>query len=398
MDIEMPRLNGLEATKFIMKECPTPILILSNETLNESHGTGVLLKRYFGAFPSRHLFSLYMQKSGNEPWLKQSFRVTLLGSKGKQSIEEFLKQSNFVPDIIFSTAVWESDLELLNLTLKVVGPKVPVIQFFMDLMPFQEQSFFDQLRELSPSVHSIWALTQPMQRILSSELGRSVEHITGLHLKLPKDLLFRETRDNGEKFRTVMIGNFYNPDMVPFMREFWKQCRALLPGLGPIEWYVDASKAQGLFEEEVLDPGLEFIWRGFFAGALLRERLIGADLALLPFNCGERASSNYQRYSLPSRISEYASAGLPVFAFATKDTPLSKFVMETGCGKVTTGVSIEKSVEAFVEYVEDTKARENAGKRGLKLAFENFDLDRFRSWFHAFLIDTIRDSKTETTL
>jgi len=358
------------------------VLILSFETLNETHGTGVLLKRYFSEFPRTHLLSLYRRETG-VPWLQQSAQIRTSGRAGSAEVAVALRTFRFRPDIIYATALHEADIDLLNDVLAVVAPTLPIVQHFMDFIPNSADVFVRRFRGMAPRISEVWALTGALQRMLQDRLGRQVELVTGLLQDLAVDYR-RSQPEYSPLFRTIMLGNFYNPAVATVVRDLWAECRARLPGLGPVEWYVAPKRVQDLLDSGI-DMGLDFVWRGFVTGRRLEAVLRRADLGLVGFNCGTAATTDYQRYSLPSRLAEYAAFGVPVFALATPDTPLAELFRNTGLGRSCDAREISAAAGQLTDFIGDRNARSNCGAAGRRLAESDFDIGRFQRWFHGRL-------------
>ncbi len=364
------------------------VLILSYETVNQSHGTGVLLQRYFGDFPREKLMSLAHRDVG-PAWLRRAAVVAGRGPDAVRKVGELLR--DFQPDLIYATALSEADLDLLEVVRRAMGRPVPIIQHFMDFIPQDEVRFLTKFRRLLPAITELWALTEPIQQLLRTKLGREPRLVTGLLQRVPDEFRAQHA-EFGPGFRTVMVGNFYNVAVIPYVREIWARCRAQLPGLGPIEWLVSPQRLQDLLDRGA-DPGLDFVWRGFFSGGRLQQRLAAADLALLPLNSEREATSHYLRYSLPSRLAEFACVGVPVLAIASADTPLATFVRRHGVGRVVGGQSPKAAAAAIVAFIRDRAARAQAGAAGRQLAEEQFRIDRFCAWFNQTLVDVVRRSR-----
>jgi hypothetical protein len=186
-----------------------------------------------------------------------------------------------------------------------------------------------------------------------------------------------------------MVGNFYNPKVVDFIREVWSRARTRLPRLGPVEWYVSPARVQALLDGG-FDPGVDFVWRGFFGGQQLLGKLAQADLGLLALNHEPQASSDYLRYSLPSRLAEFACAGVPLFAVASPDTPLARFIARHGIGRTSTGPDPARVADDLVAFIEDRAARGAAGLAGRALAERDFRIDGFPDWFNGRILRLAR--------
>lgn len=371
--------------RLIAKDRLPRVLILTSETLNETHGTGVLLKRYFRVFPAVHLFSLCHSESG-KPWLDNSEVISGQRLTG-EVVGELLRRHLFVPDLVYATALNENDLPLLAAVIAALPTGIPVVQHFMDYMPHAADAFDARFREMLPSVTEVWALTDSLRTMLREKFKRPVELVTSLQQAVPREWR-QEHRPYAPGFRTVLLGNLWQPWLVPLLRDVWSLVRAELPGLHPIEWYVHPQRVQAVLDAGY-DPGFEIVWRGFLTGPALQERLRGADLALVPFNSDARAANDYARYSLPSRITELACAGLPLLAVASADTEPARFIAQQAVGRTVAGPTPEPIAAALVDFIRDVEARRCAGTASRALAEREFQLEPFQEWLIGHFLDLI---------
>ncbi|MDQ8186437.1 hypothetical protein [Pelagicoccus sp. SDUM812002] len=348
------------------------ILILTSETLNNGHGTGVLIQRYFSGYPKENLFSISSLGTG-KPWLKRSVCIK---DGTPRKIEAVLTEEGFEPNIVYATAINELDIFLLSSVLQVLPESVKVVQHFMDFMPHDETLFLNRLNPLLPRISEVWALTDSLSTALGGKIGRPVEHVSALFQNV-SDLPRVESMGPG---RLVMLGNVWNPKTVGFLESVWSYCKKEVPDLGPIDWYVHPNRIQSLVEMGV-ELGDAIHWKGFSTGELLLSRLARYDAALIGFNFDAKAEDGYARYSLPSRLTEISMAGLPLFAVASPDTELARFVGEEKVGAVASGpnpIEVGKKLSGFLS---DRKGLEEAGRKTRALAETRFDLRQFRPRF-----------------
>lgn len=376
------RLSG---GRTVLRRNLPKVLILTHETLNESHGTGVLLKRYFDHFPPSHLFNFCRNETG-QPWLANSAVLTGAAPTGL-AVRQILDRHGFVPDLVYATAFNENDLPLLGAVLRSLPSAVPVVQHFMDYVPHDTVAFEAEFKPMLSRVTQIWALTESMRAMIAARMGRDVELVTALQQEVPA-LWKGEHRLVGPGFRTVLLGNLWQPWVLPILRDAWREVRSTLPGVLPIEWYVHPQRVQAVMDAGC-DPGFEIVWRGFITGQALQERLREADLAVVPFNRESTAANDYARYSLPSRLTELASAGLPLFAIASPDTEPARFVARHEIGRAAAGPDPAAITTALVDFLRDTAARERAGAAARRLAEREFQLAPFQEWLHGRLLDLV---------
>ncbi len=352
------------------------VLILTYETLNSSHGTGVLLQRYFGDFPADKLFSVCHTATG-QPWLKGSLVLPPADGPSDRAaaLVTALQAGDFAPKLVYATAFNENDLELLDVVLSVVPPGTPVIQHFMDYMPHDPAVFDERFRSLSNRVREIWALTEGMATELTARYSRPVRLVTALHQEAPA-VAKTEHEPVGSDFRAVILGNLWQPWTLPVIREAWKRCQAAIPGLRPIDWYVHPARVQALIDAGY-ELGDEVVWRGFHSGNALQTRLREADLALLPFNVHAEALDGYTRYSLPSRLTELCGAGLPIVALASPDTEPARFLTARDCGVAISGVDVDAVAALLLSLLGDPGRREALGAAARQVAETEFAMGPF---------------------
>ena len=367
------------------------VLVLTHETLNGTHGTGVLLKRLFADFPPEHLFSLSHTANG-DPWLPQSVVLPSIGSRRERvaTLTQQLRRTGCAPGLVYATAFSEPDLTLLQTVLDALPQGTPVIQHFMDYMPHEAGVFDARFMTLSPRISEIWALTGSMAEELHRRFGRAVRHVSALHQELSASFK-RDHRPFGAEFRTVMVGNLWQPDTLPLLRRVWAMCLERIPGLAPIEWYVHPTRVQALIDGG-WELGDEIVWRGYYAGRALSERLASADLALLPFNADRQAQAGYARYSLPSRLTELCGAGLPIVAIASRDTEPAGFLESHGCGLAVAGSNESAVASVLTQVIRDQVMRQRMGVAARRVAEEDFAIGPFRQWLLGTLVRMVRSA------
>ncbi|MDD4347877.1 MAG: hypothetical protein PHF70_02120 [Opitutales bacterium] len=372
-------------TEIPADELPS-VLVLTSETLNSTHGTGVLIQRYFGDFPSSRLLSVYQLEVGLPTW-KNNFRFSTDLPLDEQAarLRALMKQIGFVPQVVYATAFNENDLKVLEGVLSALPNGIPVIQHFMDFTPNDENAFLERFEQLQSSSLELWALTSGMASYLEQLLGRTVRHVSALHQRLPTDEYARKDKPC-DVIRGVLLGNFWQWPMVHVVSSAWHKCRENIPSLSRINWYAHPERVQQIVDSGV-ELGDELVWRGFYSGLALHDRLCRADFAILPFNAEEKAMNGYSRFSLPSRITELCSAGLPIFAIASPDTEISKFIESRGCGQAVPGNDPDILAASLMSFLLDVQARDKMATRSRAIAESEFDPGHFQRWFVSRLVD-----------
>jgi signal transduction histidine kinase len=104
MDIDMPKLNGIEATKTIMEECPVPVIILSAYDFD-----------YLVEDASKVGISAYLSKPTNENELKRAIEIAMArfnDIKQSKKLAKSLQKSNLE---------LEKALEAKNKFVRIIG-------------------------------------------------------------------------------------------------------------------------------------------------------------------------------------------------------------------------------------------------------------------------------------
>lgn len=360
------------------------ILILTYETLNSTHGTGVLLQRYFASFPQEKLFSLCHTATG-QPWLKQSCVLPGMASKEERAevLAQQLRAVSFQADLVYATAFNELDLDLLETVRSVLPEGTPVIQHFMDYMPHDSAAFDARFRAMEEQVAHVWALTDGLTNDLARRYGRRVELVTALH-QSPSATWKTDYAEQPADVRAIILGNLWQPWTLPVINRIWGRCRAEIPGLRPIDWYVHPARVQSIVDAGY-EVGDHVVWRGFYSGQALQERLRQAELAILPFNISVEAADGYTRFSLPSRLTELCGAALPIFALASSDTEPARFLAAKSCGLSGSGADEDAVVATLVQCIRHRAIRVALGKQARHIAETEFAFDAF----HAQLLGTL---------
>lgn len=96
------------------------VLLLTDETINATHGTGVVLQRFFSNFPRANLFSVHRSGLGLSS-IPHSYCVATapLATDLWKELARMLDQIGFQPDLIYSTAYIEPDLTILEAILDI---------------------------------------------------------------------------------------------------------------------------------------------------------------------------------------------------------------------------------------------------------------------------------------
>jgi glycosyltransferase involved in cell wall biosynthesis len=404
------------------------VIILTDGVVNLEHGTGTSLIRHFSSFPPHKLLNLFWLGNGNHgaPAFENALRVRVkarprqaqqirtlkdLLQMGKHwtldlarrairllrpgdainpsELRSRIEGMGFSPDIVYATCFGQPSLRILSELLHQYGGELPAIQHFLDYFPdLFEGSAEQELQSVAPSLSEIWSLTRSLADEIAPQLGREVRVVNTFCDELPAGYK-TEHREYGPDFAAVIMGNIWRPDILDDLFEAWNWAGRELDGLRPIEWMCHPRSLDRLRREGVnLGPEIQPV--GFFQGAELQEKLRHADMTIIPLNREAYPETDYARFSLPSRITEIAAAGLPVFLAASPDTETARYVEEHGIGVVATPADKERFRETLLTFIQDRDLRAECGRRARALAEREFDIDRYRNFLYGKLAEHAR--------
>lgn len=298
-----------------------------------------------------------------------------------------VSSQSFAPDLVYAVAFSDVGLGLVDHLMKRLPPRIPLIQYFMDYQIPRGLGGNRYLRRVLSRADEVWALTDEIAEAVkpvAAEFGKEVRVQNGFHMKVPDRWKQHHRKFGQGHFRCVIIGNFWQVSMALVVKRVWRRVQELLPGLESIRWYCLPESV--LRTREVVgnvEPELAPV--GFFAGEELIDHLISADMAIIPFNTRRTPENDYARYSLPSRLTELLSVGLPVFCIAGIETPLSRYVLRHRLGICSDAEHELQLADRLVEFIRNHEERRNAGHHGRRFAENNFALAAFQGKLYAKL-------------
>lgn len=392
------------------------ILVFAEGGVATTHGTGAIFQRNFARYPADRLcFATLGSGGGTDPastvdlnparWphtLRQQLAalpVRLLNRLSpaqpraqpvdRRAIATALASTPFSPELIYAIAWSAEGLATLD-AVAAAYPRVPLLVHFHDFWPGASPSFVPLLQRLAPRLTVAWAVSPSIARFVRQLTGRPCSVESQFHIELPA--LHRTThRAADASFRTVVFGNFWSHDLLSDLKAVWRSCRERLPWLPPVQWYchpdaVAQIRAAGLAPEPEVQP------MGFVTGEAIWSTLATADLALIPFSHGAEPASDYERYSMPSRLTELAAAGLPVFGLTGPNTPLAEYLAEKRIGRSVPASSTAEAAQALSDLFLDTETRATLGRRARALAESEFPLRKFQDELYGRLAALARST------
>lgn len=386
--------------------CQLPnVLVVTDNCLSLSHGTGTVLLKHFEAYPAEKLLNVYSFQTGQpifkkhcriKPKLLSGIAMKVMMAVGgartivwqnelekvalNRSIKKEIGKKKFIPDIIYAVCFGFRGFIMLSKLVEEYGAEVPVILHFFDYQRSDNTALGDLLKELSPAIKEVWSLTSTMAEETAKQMGCPVDLVRIFHTNLPKTYI-KSYRPLTADFQAIMIGNCWNPYLLKDIKQVWQKLGEKIEGLKPIRWYVHPS-----FIEKIRKSNIQFEtaidYCGFLRGDELYNALNQADIAIIPFNREIIPENDYARFSLPSRITEIASMGLPIFCVAGPGTELEKYTREKGIGTCSLPNNPQQFQNDLLAFMEDQEKRTECGIRARRLAAEEFNLRQYQEWFY----------------
>jgi len=355
------------------------VLVLTDDCVSPGHGTGAVLMRHLAGYPADRLTHVYLRRKGDPFWANShALAVNGRGDAGSltaSAVAAQLRANGQAPDLIYSNVFGEPGLEALAALLEALGP-VPVIQHFHDWLYSDLRAFERALVSLSPQISELWAITDALGKRLATMIGRDVRTMNTFKCEI-SETFKREHRDFDERFRVVMLGNSHMPWVLHHVRQVWQRIREVVPGLAPIQWYGYPTSALYVRDAGVeFEPEIEYY--GYLNTRVLHEHLCAADLALVPFNIANEPEYHYAEYSVPSRITEFLNAGLPIVAAAGQETETCRFLTSHGIGISATISDENRFAATLLDVMRDTSKRLTLSKRGRAFAERHCDVRTYR--------------------
>ena len=352
------------------------VLILTDDCVSPGHGIGAVLLRHLAQYPRHRLAHVYLRRKG-DPFWPNSYALAMngrgeAGSLSAADIASRLAASGHAPDVIYANVFGEAGLEAIEALADAFGGSVPVIQHFHDWLYADQASFERILRRVSPRVSEFWAITDALGRHISAIAGREVTTVNTFKCEIAPAHK-SDHRDLDERFKVVMLGNSHMPWVLHHVRNVWRKVRQEVPGLAPIQWFGYPTSVLYVKEAGVeFEPEIEYY--GYLNDRVLHEHLCDADLALVPFNVADEPEYHYAAHSVPSRMTEFLNAGLPIFAAAGRGTETWQFVTGHDIGVCATIADEDRFAATLLDLMRDTPARLALSRRGRAFAQTHCDV------------------------
>jgi hypothetical protein len=382
------------------------VLVFSEGALSRSHGTGTIFARNFSAYPRARLANWYIGGSedplypdalnlSSQRWPRSPISppTTILAKAWNRcglrpfwtvpvnlsALRDAARAQAFAPDLVYAIAISREGIDALRGVLGGLPSSVRVVLQIQDFFPTGVMGFMRALRRLAPRVAEVWGVSRSILDAVAPHLPGIPQRCDPLfYLDLPPESK-TEHRPFSPDFRAVVIGNFWNPALLADLRAIWQALQQRLPGLPPVRWHCHPSGVERV-RAAGYETGPEVAPAPFLSGDALFAELRAADLALIPFGREEPPLSDYERYSMPSRLTELCPAGLPVFCLSGRGTPIYAYVTDHGIGRCAPAAETARAAEALEELVLDAPARAQLGAAARRHAEKHFALRPFQAW------------------
>jgi hypothetical protein len=280
-------------------------------------------------------------------------------------------------DLIYANLFREVGLDLLQWFLESWPRRLPVIFHAHDIIYANEERFWAKLALLSPKIAEFWAIGPGMAEEINRRTGREVSLMNTFQCPIQAEFK-RDHREFSPDFTAVMLGNSHIPEIVGHVSSAWRFVRSMMPGLRPVQWFAHPASFKRVQQAGVrISPDIEY--RGFLDEGDLHTRLAEADLALIPFNGQDEPEMPFAQYSIPSRITDFAHAGLPIFAAAGAGTDAYRFLHSHRIGVCSTIADSDDFNCELMALCKDRRQREALGRRARKFAEEHCNINNYRS-------------------
>lgn len=375
------------------------LLVQTCMSISWAHGTGAVLLKQLKDYPRRQVANVFTQMYGEKElersiWLATEDSIKAKAVyfaypikqviKGERVVEVYpykeakkaLLRLNFLPQVLYVNAVKDKDLKIA-LMLEAQF-EVPTILYFQDYVEHESETFFTYLKSIleNKRTKEFWVITQEIADDIENAIGAKAKVVNNQHIEIP---VFKKEKfaQFDKDFRIVIVGTIYSAAILNGIKTLWRVLKENLPELSPIKWYAH-PKSVGKIKEMNLDIGQEIQYAGFYQGEELSKKLLEADMSIIPVNAEASAQDHIAKYSLPSRISELASLGIPIFVLASPDTATANYIRRTKIALCETLSNLEACKAKVQEFIQTPEMRREFSQRSRRYAEQNLDIKVYR--------------------
>jgi hypothetical protein len=381
------------------------ILLVTEAKVDRTHGTGVQLIRIFSK--NEGFFILHVTPEGHEGdafqsiVIKRAFEKNLASKLVTRAWRMFLRDilrhganwrpnyvstsimpaiASFNPDLVLGVVYTNDGLRLLERVMKAVRGK-PAVLWFQDLqLVTDKHGRVPDLEKLLGLVSEVWTLSPLMTEQLAGCVGQWPESV-GVRYRPHwcmhvSDQYYPPARGFSERFKCIMLGNIWNPEMVLVTKQLWRECQSNLPGLAPIQWICHQAGVLRI-KNLGIELGPEIEWAGEVPEEDLQETIRESDLAIIPVSV--KMPSDYERYSVPSKIGELAAIGIPMIIISGSMSATTRYANDFAVGEVFTELRQDLWSARLCEIINSIGERARLSALARNYAERCLDQDQFRS-------------------
>jgi glycosyltransferase involved in cell wall biosynthesis len=172
---------------------------------------------------------------------------------------------------------------------------------------------------------------------------------------------------------------------------------------------VDCCRAVQSIYDEGRSISLEIYTPLFLAGKFIKELQAGdsiilrdaltddgamfkilqeVDVVLLPVNF-DQSSIRFIKYSMPTKIPSYLSAGAPILAYGPSEVAQISYALDSGWAYVVSVRDTKALKSGILKIINDYSLRKSLSKKAHKCAMKNHNLMNVKAVFHNYLINSI---------
>ena len=120
--------------------------------------------------------------------------------------------------------------------------------------------------------------------------------------------------------------------------------------------------------------------RSYQPYAEVPRSLSQSDFLVLPYDFSEEATQ-YIKFSMPTKVSEYMISGVPILIFAPENTALVRFAKKMNIAIIVTDNNITSLCNTIKESIQNENTRMAFSRNAIQVAEEKFDSQKIRMNF-----------------
>jgi hypothetical protein len=172
----------------------------------------------------------------------------------------------------------------------------------------------------------------------------------------------------------VMIGNIWNVKLLDFINSTWSELGEL-GSMRPINWHSHPASLERVISKGAPLPPL-VSWQGY-AHDIVRT-LRNYEVGLIFVGDGLVSRTNYERYSVPSRIIDFMISGIPFIVIGPKDSAAVKFAERNNVGAAVVSSRALETAADIYRLLQDREWIEKSPAQALAVFKRDFTLGSLR--------------------